>query len=103
MKLFSIVLVSLILCACSEDAVEEFAFRKSLEYGLTEKCGEDDKECVNAVQTQLKGCMEKSNWRKFVASEDDPVETKRFTQEFYACIVDSEGNPYFESVLADEV
>lgn len=97
MKRLAVVLLSLPLLACSEASVEEFAFRKTLEHNLLELCGEDDKECTAAVEAQLKGCMEKSNWRKYVESQDDPAELERFTGEFYACIVDSEGNPYFVS------
>jgi hypothetical protein len=39
--------------------------------------------------------MEKSDWRKYLKQTDDPVEKKRFTTEFYACVVDPDGKPYF--------
>jgi hypothetical protein len=95
MKKISIVVVSMLLIACSDEAVEELAFRKSLEYNLSDLCGEDDKACVHAVETQTRGCMEKSDWRKYLKAKDDPVEKKRFITEFYACVVDPEGKPYF--------
>ena len=95
MKQIAVVAASLLLLACSDEMVEEFAFRKSLEYNLSELCGTEDKACVQAVETQTKGCMEKSDWRKFLKRRDDAAEKKRFTTEFYACIVDPAGKPYF--------
>jgi hypothetical protein len=94
-KITTIILASMLLIACSDEAVEELAFRKSLEYNLSELCGAEDKACVQAVESQTKGCMEKSDWRKFLKAKDDPVEKKRFTTEFYACIVDPAGKSYF--------
>lgn len=96
MKIAIIVFLSFLLIACSEAQIEELAFRKTLEHDLAKLCGEDDKECINAVKTQTKECMVKCNWRKFLNNQDDEVELKRFTTEFYSCIVDSEGNPYFD-------
>lgn len=95
MKIIIIPLATVMLMACSDEMVEELAFRKSLEYNLSDLCGEDDKACVQAVESQTKECMEKSDWRKFLKAKDDPVEKKRFTTEFYACIVDPAGKPYF--------
>lgn len=95
MKIIIIPLATVMLMACSDEMVEEIAFRKSLEYNLSELCGAEDKACVQAVESQTKGCMEKSDWRKFLKAKDDPVEKKRFTTEFYACIVDPAGKPYF--------
>lgn len=95
MKIIIIPLATVMLMACSDEMVEELAFRKSLEYNLSDLCGEEDKACVQAVESQTKGCMEKSDWRKFLKAKDDPVEKKRFTTEFYACIVDPAGKPYF--------
>jgi hypothetical protein len=79
--------------------LEELAFRKTLEYDLVKLCGDDDEECISAVKSQLKECMERSDWRRFLQSQEDQIELKRFTSEFYACIVDTDGNPYFESNL----
>lgn len=99
MKLIGAVIVLMLLGGCSGDALEEFAFRKTLEHKLIELCGEDSQECVAAVEAQTQGCMEKSDWRKFVASQDDAEELKRFTTEFYTCIVDDDGKPYFVANL----
>jgi len=84
-----------LLTGCSDEQIEEFAFRKTMEYELIELC-DNDEECIQAVKDQIKECMEKSDWRRLLDNEDDEEEMGRFTTKFYACIVDSEGNPYFE-------
>ena len=96
MKAVGILFVALFLWSCSDKDLEEFAFRKTLEYKLVDLCGEEDKECIAAVEAQIKSCMVKSNWRDFLNNEDNEVELKRFTQKFYLCIVDQNGHPYFE-------
>ena len=93
-KLTGILVISLFLPGCG-DKLEEFTFRKTIEHELIDLCGKKDPKCIKAVKTQAKGCMEKSNWRKYLNNRNDKLELKRFTKEFYACIVDSEGNPYF--------
>lgn len=98
MRSLVFLLFLLSLLACSERQVEEFTFRKTLEYDLVKLC-EDDQECAAAVKAQIKGCMEISEWRNFLSNQNDEIELKRFTTEFYACIVDSEGSPYFETNL----
>lgn len=95
MKTLTILIISLFILGCSENQIEELAFRKTLEYGLIDLCGAKDKECINAVETQSQSCMEKSNWRVFLENQESEAELTKFTGKFYACIVDSEGNPYF--------
>ncbi|MAM88027.1 MAG: hypothetical protein CME36_12055 [unclassified Hahellaceae] len=95
MKYLNILSMSLLLGACGEGQIEEFAFRKAMELTLVDLCGDEDKECIAAVESQTGVCMKKSNWRKYVASEDDQAELNRFTTEFYSCIVDKDGNSYF--------
>jgi len=92
--LFALVLVS----SCSEKQIEELTFRKTLEYDLIELCEKDEK-CINSVKSQIKDCMVKSDWRKYLEDQDSQNELKRFTKEFYSCVIDEEGNPYFESSL----
>lgn len=94
MKAIPALLILLFLTGCSEKQIEEFAFRKTLEYELTDLCG-DDKDCLAAIKDQTKACMEKSDWRKYLKDPDNKEELKRFTTEFYACIVDPNGKPYF--------
>jgi len=94
-KFITLSLLSLLLVACSGEGVDEFAFRTTLQNSLVEKCGENDKACISAVKNQIKPCMEKSDWRRFVDNQDDKAELKRFTTRFYGCIVDDEGTPYF--------
>jgi len=96
-RISSVILLPFLVVACSEGQVEELVFRKALEYDLVNLCGESDKECIRAVKSQTKTCMEKSGWRRYLDNQDDRRELKRFTDEFYLCIVDADGNPYFES------
>jgi hypothetical protein len=94
MKILSLLILVVVLSACSEKQMEEFAFRKTLEYQLTDLCGEDE-ACIAAVKDQTRACMEKSDWYKYVSDQDNQAELDRFTTAFYACLVDPDGNPYF--------
>lgn len=89
------VLATTALTGCSDSSVEEFAFRSMLEVSMAELCGEDDAACLEAVETQTRPCMRQADWRRYMENDEDPVELKRFTTEFYACVVDEQGNPWF--------
>lgn len=95
MKYAMTIFVLFHLIGCSESDIEEFTFRETLKYTLSNLCVKDDKGCQNAVDTQTKMCMDKSNWREFLKNKDDKKEANRFKKEFYSCIVDPEGRPYF--------
>jgi len=97
MKIFFLIFISFFLIGCSGDKIQELVFRKTLERNLIELCGDEDKECIAAVESQIENCLEKSDWKKFVDNQDDQNENNRFSKELYSCIVDSEGNPYFET------
>lgn len=96
MKTLGIFFISLFLLSCGDGQIEEFAFKKTLEMSLVDLCGEEDKECIVAVKSQISDCMEKSNWRKYMEEEESDAEFNRFTREFYSCVVDANGDPYFE-------
>lgn len=98
MKALRITMLACLLSACSSDKLEEFVFKQTLEFSLVELC-EGDETCKKAVKEQISPCMEKSDWRTFLNNEDDEAELARFTQSFYSCIVDGEGDPYFESTV----
>ena len=97
-KTIFLLLLFALIAGCSEAQIEEFAFRKTLEYDLVNLC-EDEEVCIAAVKSQIKGCMEKSEWRRYLDDQDNEEALKRFSTDFYACIVDDEGNPYFVSNL----
>ena len=96
MKLAIIISIALSLTGCSEKFIEEFVFRETLKYNLKKVCGDDDQSCKDAVDSQLQGCMDKSNWKQFIRDSDNKEESTRFKKELYACIVDSAGKPHFE-------
>ena len=91
-----ILITGLFLFGCSEDAVERFAFEKTLKFGLTKNC-DKDKECVGAVEKQLPSCIEKGDYKAVLRAkgEQEAVEQERFSQFLFSCIVDNDGNPYF--------
>ncbi len=95
MKLIILLLLTMLLFSC-DDSLQELAFRKTLEYELIDLCGKQEKKCIAAVKAQIKECMVKSDWKKFVTNQDNDEELKRFTTVFYACVVDANGEPYFE-------
>ncbi|MDO7085683.1 hypothetical protein WNY51_03760 [Pseudocolwellia sp. AS88] len=93
-KTISSLVFIILLTSCSDTDIEELVFRKTLEYSLIDSC-EDDEECKEAVKSQIQECMVSSNWLKFLKNQDDENELDTFTEKFYACIVDGDGNPYF--------
>jgi major membrane immunogen (membrane-anchored lipoprotein) len=88
----------LFLVACSESDVKRITFQKTLEYKLKNQCG-DDQKCVTAVDTQTEKCINKSNAENMLKNQEDKEEFKRFTTEFYACLVDEKGKPLFHVKL----
>ena len=92
-----ILITGLFLFGCSEDAVERFAFEKTLKFGLTKNCDED-KECVAAVEEQLPSCIEKGDYKAVLRAprEQEDAENARFSRFLFSCIVDKNGDPFFE-------
>jgi hypothetical protein len=86
----------LFLFGCSEDAVERFAFEKTLKYGLTENC-DKDKACIAAVEEQLPSCIEKGDYQSLLRAtgEQEAIQSERFSRFLFSCIVDKDGDPIF--------
>jgi len=84
----------ILLSGCSEDKVEEFAFRKSMQYNLNKLC-EEDEQCKSDVKSQIGDCMESSDWRNIIDDESDES-MQAFIKLFYPCFNDENGKPYFE-------
>jgi PBP1b-binding outer membrane lipoprotein LpoB len=95
MKKSTVLIISLLIGGCSGEQVEEFAFRKTMEHQLKNECGEENKECIKAVEEQIESCMKKSDWRKYLENDEDEGEMKRFISEFFPCFKDSDGRSYF--------
>ena len=87
-------IVGLGMTGCSEAEIEELAFRKTLIHDSIELCDPGDEACASAIRSQTKDCMERNDWRTFLDNQGSEAELDRFTRAFYACIVDSAGNPY---------
>jgi len=95
MNKYLAIIFLLLVSGCSKEQTEEFVFRKVIQRDLVERCGEDNPQCVEAVEQQIESCMEKSDWRRVLENEDDEEEMKRFVFEFYPCFKDPDGNSYF--------
>jgi hypothetical protein len=95
----AIVCIIFFISSCSREGVEEFSFRKTLEITLIDLCGKEDKECISAVKSQVGTCMKKSNWKRYLDNEEIESEKHRFMKEFYSCITDDNGTPYFDPNL----
>lgn len=88
-------LMLLAVTGCSEQQVEELVFRKTLEYDLKERCGENNDACYAAVEDQIRECMRKSEWKRYLDSHENEEELQRFMREFFPCFQDAGGNPLF--------
>lgn len=95
MRYFFVFLIVFLLTSCEPGMLEETVFRYTLEKGLLSTCGDEDKACQEAVKSQISACMETSNWRQYLENQDSEEEFQRFIEEFYSCIVDENGEPYF--------
>ena len=96
--LFVYIVTACLLAAvtgCSEQQVEELVFRKTLEYQLKDRCGDDNEACHEAVEEQIRECLRKSEWKRYLDSHEDEAEVERFVREFYPCFRDADGNPLF--------
>ena len=101
MRIILVIVIFVLVCSCNIEQVEEFAFRKTIEYSLVEMCEEEskDKECVDAIKAQIEACMEESDWRQYLENEDDKKEMNRFINRFYPCFKNSQGESFFEIKL----
>jgi len=97
MKKILLFIILLVVSGCAEEPTEETFFREIMEEEYILLCGEDDKECINAVKDQIEFCMKESEWRKVIDNAGDREEAERFASEFSSCFKDSDGNPYFDS------
>ena len=91
---FGLILLCLTIGGCTDAQIEEFVFRKSMEYDLKSKC-EDDDNCKVAVEAQIRDCLAEADWRRFMDDDENPAEVERFVFAFYPCFKDSDGNAYF--------
>ena len=93
-RLAALVLLSGLVAGCSDAQIEEFVFRKAMEYELKSDCGDDD-ACAEAIELQIRDCLAQSDWRRYLDNEDDPDELQRFIHDFFPCFKDADGNAYF--------
>jgi len=91
-------MLGLSISAC--DQLIGLSVNKIFELQMIELCGEDDAACIKAVETQLPGCSQKykkENDAFMSASADDENGfAEIYLTKLYGCVVDEEGNSYFE-------
>lgn len=93
-KLFIAILL-LAMAGCSGDPVEELVFRKTLEYQLGDRCGENNEACIEAVAEQIAECMRQSDWKRYLDRHENEQELQRFIGRFFPCFKDANGNELF--------
>lgn len=98
MRCFTAVVLGLIWTASYADAEADMA-AKLVKQQLTESC-EDDSDCAYAVRMQFDACHRKfrKEWQAYMdasGSEEDRYLTE-YSNKLYACIVNEDGEPYFE-------
>lgn len=98
-KKLLVIFFLLVLSGCDARQLDELVFREVLRFNLKDACAKENEACRVAVKEQTQGCMDKSDWRKFLNDKDNKEESNRFKKAFYACLVDAEGKPFFEPRL----
>jgi len=86
-----IAVIAIFLFGCSEEQMTDFMFKQSLKRTLIEKCGEEDKLCLEAVEKNVGKCIEKADGRRFLKDVENEKEIECFTKIFYACFVNRKG------------
>lgn len=82
------------------DRIFNFISDKAMKAQMIEICGEEDVGCIQAVESQFDQCAgqyEEDNQAYMEAPtsrEDELLDI--YLNNLYGCIVDDEGNPYFE-------
>lgn len=88
----------LALAGC--DMLADKAAVEMLKASLKTVCGDDDKACIAAVDSQFDACHEKysADWKAFVDAEgEDEALLDAYNQKITNCIVDENGAPYFDT------
>ena len=81
------------------DNAINYAGAQYLKISLKEVCGEEDRECIAAVDKQFDPCHDKfkADWAAYMkasASKEDEY-LVCYSENMYGCIVDKDGIPYF--------
>lgn len=91
-----------LLSACGspkeEDVASSGASETMIKWILVEACA-DNEQCSAAVDKQLKSCLQKSDYKKFMAAtteEEEDLYLDKTLEQVAQCILDDSGNPYFK-------
>ncbi len=90
-------LAQLALTGCEK--VINKAAAEYLKLNLKDTCGEDDPECIAAVEDQFDPCHEQyeDDWSQYMEASDSESDERLeiYSENMYNCIVDKDGDPYF--------
>jgi hypothetical protein len=96
MKIWKIVAVIILIASLfiGNDVVEKWTLRSMTISDFTESCN-GDFTCIEAIEAQADGCLEKAKWKEFLEDKDNEAKGKYFAETLTHCFVDAKGKPYF--------
>ncbi len=96
MKIVIIVAVIILIASLfiGNDVVEKSTLRSMTISDFTESCNGDFR-CIEAIEAQADGCLEKAKWKEFLEDKDNVAKGKYFAETLTHCFVDAKGKPYF--------
>lgn len=97
-KFAAILFVSVLFAGC--DQLSNKAGAKLLKVSLKANCGDEDTDCIAAVENQFDSCQSnyEKEWNDYMnasASKEDEL-LEIYSLKMCGCIVDENGEPYFE-------
>jgi hypothetical protein len=91
-----------LLSACGspqeDDVASSGASETMIKWILLEACA-DNGQCSAAVDKQLKSCLQKSDYKKFMDATSEEEEDRyldKTLEQVAQCILDESGKPYFK-------
>ena len=96
MKIVKIVAIIVLIASffVGNDVLEKWTLRSMTISDFTESCNGDFR-CIEAIEAQADGCLEKANWKEFLDDKDNVAKGKYFAETLTHCFVDAKGKPYF--------
>lgn len=96
----TILLVMFVMAVAGCDKAMQKITGVYIKSSMTDLCGEEDEDCIVAVDEQYGSCETKyeSEWSAYMNAgssvEDDLLD--EYMSKLYTCVVDKDGDTYFE-------
>ena len=96
MKIVKVVAIIILIASffIGNDVVEKWTLRSMTISDFTESCNGDFR-CIEAIESQADGCLDKANWKEFLEDKDNLAKGKYFAETLTHCFVDAKGKQYF--------